>query len=62
MFAVIKSGGKQYKVEKNSKLLIEKISGNIGDEILLKDVIMTNDGKTSKYGSPSTGASMSMPA
>ena len=52
MFAVFKSGGKQYKVEKDSKVLIEKVKANAGDEIILKNILMISDGNDIKYGSP----------
>ena len=40
MFAILKTGGKQYKVAKEEKLLIEKIDGDIGDEVVFNDIIM----------------------
>lgn len=52
MFAVIKTGGKQYKVQKDDKLLVEKLEGNEGDKITLDEVLMIADGKTSKIGEP----------
>ncbi len=52
MFAVIKTGGKQYKVQKDDKLLVEKLEGNEGDKITLDEVLMVVDGKTSKVGEP----------
>ncbi len=52
MFAVIKTGGKQYKVQKDDKLLVEKLEGNEGDKLTIDDVLMVADGKTSKIGEP----------
>lgn len=52
MFAVIKTGGKQYKVQKDDKILVEKLEGNEGDKITLGEVLMIADGKTSKIGAP----------
>ncbi len=52
MFAVIKTGGKQYKVQKDDKLLVEKLEGNEGDTVTLDDVLMLADGKTSTIGEP----------
>ncbi len=52
MFAIIRTGGKQYKVEKNSKIRVEKIDAKQGDSIKLSDVIFLNDGKSAKLGSP----------
>ncbi len=52
MFAVIKTGGKQYKVQKDDKLLVEKLDGNEGDKITLDNVLMIADGKKSTLGEP----------
>ncbi len=52
MFAVIKTGGKQYKVQKDDKLLVEKLEGSEGDKVTLDEVLMVADGKTSKVGEP----------
>ena len=52
MFAILKTGGKQYKVVKEEKLLIEKIDGNIGDEVVFNDIIMINDNGKTEIGSP----------
>ena len=52
MFAVIKTGGKQYKVQKDDKLLVEKLEGNEGDKVTLEEVLMVADGKKSTVGEP----------
>jgi len=52
MYAVLKTGGKQYKVQKDSKLLVEKIEANVGDEVLLNEVLMIGDGEKINFGSP----------
>ncbi len=52
MFAVIKTGGKQYKVQKDDKLLVEKLEGNEGDKVTLDEVLMIADGKKSTVGEP----------
>lgn len=52
MFAILKTGGKQYKVAQEEKLLIEKIDGNIGDEVVFNDIIMINDNGKTEIGSP----------
>ena len=52
MFAILKTGGKQYKVAKEEKLLIEKIDGNIGDEVVFNDIILINDNGKTEIGSP----------
>ena len=43
MFAVVECGGKQYKVEKDSVISVEKLNANVGDKIDLK-VVMVGDG------------------
>ena len=45
MFAVIKTGGKQYKVQKGDVLSIEKLSIPQGEKIQLSDILMIHDGK-----------------
>lgn len=52
MFAVIKTGGKQYKVQKDDKLLVEKLDGEEGEKVTINDVLMLVDGKTTKVGEP----------
>ncbi|MCP5361631.1 MAG: 50S ribosomal protein L21 [Hyphomicrobiales bacterium] len=45
MFAIFKTGGKQYKVQKDGVLKIEKIAGNAGDVVVFDEVILTADDK-----------------
>lgn len=52
MFAVIRTGGKQYKVQKDSKIKVEKLEGAAGDVVTLDEVLFVNDGKNSTLGSP----------
>ena len=40
MYAVIKTGGKQYKVEKGDKLRVEKLAGSVGDAVTFDQVLM----------------------
>lgn len=52
MFAVIKTGGKQYRVTPDDVIRIERISGEAGDEVSFNDVLMlADDGKTA-VGTP----------
>ena len=53
-FAVIKTGGKQYKVSKGDVVKIEKFKGNfkVGDKITFNDVLLVEDGKDTKIGTP----------
>lgn len=60
MYAIIKTGGKQYKVEENSSIYVEKLDVKEGDVVTFDDVILVSDGKTVKVGSPVVeGASVS---
>lgn len=53
MFAVIKTGGKQYKVAKNDVLKIEKVEGEAGSVIVFNEVLAYTDDKgNTKIGSP----------
>ncbi len=52
MYAVIKSGGKQYKVEKGDKLKVEKIDAEEGKDIKIDDVLMLVDGENVTVGTP----------
>ena len=51
MYAIIASGGKQYKVEEGLSIDVEKLSANIGDKVNF-DVMLVSDGKTVKAGAP----------
>jgi len=52
MYAVIKTGGKQYRVEQGQKLRVEKLPGNPGDTIELDHVLLVAGGDTPKIGQP----------
>lgn len=52
MFAVIKTGGKQYLVEPSTKLKIEKIEGKTGDAVAFDAVLLTADGSVATIGTP----------
>ncbi|MCW8854653.1 MAG: 50S ribosomal protein L21 [Gammaproteobacteria bacterium] len=52
MYAVIKTGGKQYRVAQGEYLRVEKLEGNEGDSIELNDVLMIADGDKLKIGTP----------
>jgi large subunit ribosomal protein L21 len=53
MFAVIKTGGKQYKVAKNDVIAVEMLAGTPGDTVELSDVLMIGeDGKEPTVGTP----------
>ena len=52
MYAVIKTGGKQYRVAAGEKLKIEQIPADIGAEIVLDRVLLVADGDDLKMGRP----------
>ena len=52
MYAVIKTGGKQYKVQKEDVIRVEKLDVEAGAKINLDEVLMLNDGKKSTIGAP----------
>jgi large subunit ribosomal protein L21 len=52
MYAVIKTGGKQYRVEAGEKLKIEQILVDIGSELVIDQVLMVADGEKVSMGKP----------
>ncbi len=52
MYAVVKTGGKQYRVQKDDVVLVEKLTANNGDQLVLSDVLMLGDGKKVTLGTP----------
>lgn len=51
MYAIIQTGGKQYKVEKGNKIKVEKLDAEIGSEVSF-DALLTAAGKTVRVGKP----------
>ena len=54
MFAIIKTGGKQFKVQKDDVLAVDKLEGKIGDKVSIAEVLMV-DGK---IGTPTVKGAM----
>ncbi len=52
MYAVIKTGGKQYRVEAGEKIKIERILADIGSELVIDQVLMVVDGNNVSVGKP----------
>ena len=52
MYAVVKTGGKQYRVSAGEKLRIEQIPAEVGQEIELDQVLVVADGDALKLGAP----------
>ena len=59
MYAVVKTGGKQYRVAKDDKILVERLDGEAGSAIQLDNVMMLVDGDKVTVGTPQVvGASV----
>jgi large subunit ribosomal protein L21 len=52
MYAIIESGGKQYRIMEGSRLRIEKVPGNADDQVSLSTVLTVNDGEQLLVGAP----------
>jgi large subunit ribosomal protein L21 len=60
MYAVIRTGGKQYTVAPGETLEVEKLPGDVGDSIQLTDVLLVANGDAVQVGTPNVaGASVS---
>jgi large subunit ribosomal protein L21 len=57
-FAIIETGGKQYKVSASKILEIEKLDAKVGEIIKFQNVLLLNDDKTTEVGSPSIDGAM----
>jgi large subunit ribosomal protein L21 len=55
MYAVIRTGGKQYRVAEGDVLRIEKISGDVGSEVTFNEVLLLGGTDTPKIGQPMLG-------
>ena len=44
MFAIVRTGGKQYRVAAGDKIVVEKLAGEAGDTVTLDDVLLAGDG------------------
>jgi len=52
MYAVIKTGGKQYKVQVGDEIDVELLGKNAGDKVQFAEVLFTHDGKKTQFGAP----------
>ena len=52
MYAVIKTGGKQYKVAPGEKLKVEQIPADVGAEVILDQVLLVGEGSSVRLGQP----------
>ena len=58
MYAVVKTGGKQYKVAPGEKLKVEQIPADVGAEVILDQVLMVGDGEAVRVGQPTLAGAM----
>ncbi|MCK5340061.1 MAG: 50S ribosomal protein L21 [Desulfobulbaceae bacterium] len=52
MYAIVRTGGKQYQLAPGDRVRVEKLAGNVGDTVELDDVLMVVDGEETKIGQP----------
>jgi len=52
MYAVIKTGGKQYRVSAGEKLKVESLAAEVGTEVVLGEVLAVGEGEAIKVGTP----------
>jgi large subunit ribosomal protein L21 len=52
MFAILKTGGKEYRVAKGDVIRVEKLEGKVGDQLALKDVLMVSGEGQVHLGTP----------
>ena len=59
MYAVVKTGGKQYRVSAGEKLKVEQIPADVGAQVTLDQVLMVGEGESVRVGQPTvTGVSV----
>ena len=52
MYAVIKTGGKQYRVQQGDVIFVEKIDAQADEAVTFEEVLLVNDGDATKIGTP----------
>ena len=52
MYAVVQSGGKQYRVEQGQTIRVERLSGDVGQKVEIADVLLVADGSQVSIGQP----------
>jgi len=52
MYAVIRTGGRQYRVSAGDKLKVEKLAAEVGAEVILDEVLAIGEGEAVKFGGP----------
>lgn len=52
MYAVVRSGGKQYRVSPGASVRVERMAGDVGSKVTLSDVLLVGDDASVKVGAP----------
>ena len=52
MYALVKTGGKQYRVAKNDTILVDRLVAEEGEQVILRDIVMLGDGDKITVGTP----------
>lgn len=52
MFAVLRAGGKEYRVSKGDIIRVERVEGKVGDSVTLKEILMVGEGDKIQIGNP----------
>jgi len=52
MNAVVKTGGKEYRISQGDLIRVEKIEGKVGDQVTMKDILMISDEDKVQVGNP----------
>jgi len=52
MYAIVRTGGKQYQVAQGDQLRVETLAGNVGETVELDDILLVADGDNVKIGQP----------
>ena len=56
MYAVVRTGGKQYRVARDDVIRVERLGGAVGSTVELADVLMVGDGARTEIGAPAVSA------
>jgi large subunit ribosomal protein L21 len=52
MYAVVKTGGKEYRISQGDLIRVEKMEGKVGDQVMMKDVLMVSHEGQVQVGNP----------
>ena len=52
MYAVVKTGGKEYRISQGDLIRVEKMEGKVGDQVTMKDILMISDEDKVQVGNP----------